>query len=204
MKKTAIDINEFKILYKFASNNVAKLIFDWYSKQLIFEKTAHVTENQLNYLYTIGNKRFLNTLKHIFSDYKFDAIKNVKDKSICITKRIKNFDDVLEWHGINEKDFNETYKYLMKDEIAYIKLKLIVRCLNEGWEPDWRNNTECKYYIWFRMGNSSDYGFAYFDCDISTLLPSNCGSRLCYKNKKLAIYAGEQFVDIYKDFMVIE
>lgn len=203
MKKTAIDINEFKILYKFASNNVAKLIFDWYSKQLIFEKTAHVTENQLDHLYTIGNKQFLNTLKHIFSDYKFDAIKNVKDKSICITKRIKNFDDVLEWHGINEKDFNETYKYLMKDEIAYVKLKLIIRCLNEGWEPNWRNNTEWKYYIRFRMGNSSGSGFASYGY-VNWHSYSSCGSRFCYKNKKLAIYAGEQFVDIYKDFMVIE
>lgn len=39
---------------------------------------------------------------------------------------------------------------LEKDEIAYIKLKTIVRALNEGWEPELKEG-EYRYYPWYYL-----------------------------------------------------
>lgn len=95
---------------------------------------------------------------------------------------------------------------LTKDELAYMKLKIIVKALNEGWEPNWNNWDEYKYYPWFIMGEcngSPGSGFSYNDC-VYGLTCSGVGSRLCFKSQELSDYAGEQFQELYKDFFLIQ
>ena len=120
-----------------------------------------------------------------------------------ITERIKTFEDACAYLGLNPIEVlpPETI-YNAKYLIACAKLAIITKALNEGWEPDWNNPNEYKYYPWFDM-RSSGGGFS-FGGDVSARTWSNVGSRLCFKSRDLAKYAGEQFLDIYKDFMVIE
>ena len=80
-----------------------------------------------------------------------------------IKERIKNFGDVLKYHGITMSEFTLKYGSLELDEQAYIQLKMIVSALNEGWIPDWNNDDEWKYYPWFKMGSASGVGFSYDD-----------------------------------------
>ncbi len=126
----------------------------------------------------------------------------VKFKEIpkSITERIKSWDDVLKVNNLTVDSFNESCEGLESDEIAYRQIKLIAKTLNEGWQPDWSNNDEYKYYAWFEMAGSSGFRFAVFDLWYAH---SDCGSRLCFKSSKLAKYAGETFTDIYKKFMLI-
>ncbi|UOY07740.1 hypothetical protein L0P88_04115 [Muricauda sp. SCSIO 64092] len=119
-----------------------------------------------------------------------------------IKERIKSFDDVLEYHQLDKQEFEVECAALSKDEVAYRKLKLIVKALNEGWTPDWGNSNQYKYQPWFNMGGSSGSGFAYLGYGIWHSY-SYVGSRLCFKSRELARYAGEQFTDIYKDFFII-
>jgi len=69
-------------------------------------------------------------------------------------------------------------------------------------EPDWGNHDQWKYEPWFDMGGSSGSGFAYFAYDLWGT-GSACGSRLCFKSRELAEYAGEQFRDLYKDYYLM-
>ena len=84
--------------------------------------------------------------------------------------------------------------------IADFKLIRIIRALNEGWKPNWRDANEYKWYPFFDL--SSGFGFSATDCGWTHAYSAG-GSRLCLKNEELAKYAGKQFEAIYKDFIVI-
>lgn len=120
-----------------------------------------------------------------------------------ITDRIETFEDVVQvaielgyikaWRN---KSVDETI-----DEYAYRQLKLISKVLNEGWEPDWSDHSQYKYYPWFERKSGvglSSYGYG---CWYSY---TNVGSRLCYKSAELAKFAGKQFENIYRDFLTIK
>jgi len=117
-----------------------------------------------------------------------------------IKERIKNFDDVLIENGIDIEDFNNSLDGFSKDEIAYVKVKQIVKAFNEGWVPDWTNSNQYKYVPWFKMGSPSGVGFSYVDYG-NWFSVSSVGSRLCFKSADLAKHAGKIFEDIYKDFL---
>ncbi len=149
-----------------------------------------------------------------------------------ITERIKTFEDacnalgdkhpfVMQFNCIkgNRKTVNT-----FEDVVAYLKLRIIVAALNEGWEPKFEKG-ELRYYPWFylytkeqydelddeekgrcvlRSGYStnSHYGFvscgAYNDASHSF---TYFGSRLAFRTRELAAYAGRQFIEEWADFM---
>ncbi|AQX84007.1 hypothetical protein ELBR111191_14730 [Elizabethkingia bruuniana] len=125
-----------------------------------------------------------------------------REKPKDIKERIKTFADVLKYFGIDETYFNEQNEDLESDEVAYRKVKLIVKALNEGWTPDWSDSDQYKYFPWFNMSSSSGAGFSFF-VYVHWYTYSYVGSRLCFKNRDLAKYAGQQFESIYKEFMTI-
>jgi len=118
----------------------------------------------------------------------------------AVNGKIETFEEALEHQGINEADFEASCKGLEKDEIAYKKIKIIAKALNNGWTPNWDNSNEYKYYPYFDMRSGvgfSHSGYVHW----STI--TSVGSRLCYKSSDLAIYAGKQFESIYKDFLTL-
>lgn len=119
--------------------------------------------------------------------------------------------------------------FLEKDEVAYIKLKTIVEALNEGWKPKFTED-EYRYFPWFvfytqeeldgmdeedkkgirvlgRSNNaaSASAGVAYSNTYYASSLSfTSYGGRLCFKNRALAEYAGQQFLAEYMDFIFCE
>lgn len=128
------------------------------------------------------------------------AVKQVAPKDI--TKRVKTYADACAVLGIepmNEDVF--TKLGFTKDEIAYRKLKTIAEALNEGWRPNWADSNEYKYFPWL-VYNPSDAGFACANTyGTATDAITSVGSRLCYKTRELATYAGRQFEGIYNDLL---
>jgi hypothetical protein len=118
-----------------------------------------------------------------------------------ITDKVKTFEDVLYVMGILPSAFNAITAYDTRDEIAYKKLKLIAKVLNEGWEPNWDNSNEYKHYPWFYMDSSRGFGLDSVDYDYSA---SIVGSRLCFKSEELAKYAVKTFLSIYQDYFTIK
>ncbi len=122
-----------------------------------------------------------------------------------ITQKIKTFEDALAATGESQESFDSRTVNDSPDEIAYKKIKVIANALNEGWLPDWQDSDENKYYPWFDFedDHGSGLGLSYHDCDYGRSL-SYVGSRLCFKTRGLAVYAGQQFTSIYADMMVIK
>lgn len=85
------------------------------------------------------------------------------------------------------------------------KLFIIADALNEGWQPDWNNDDEYKYYPWFDLEKNEDDNPSGFRlCNVLyDYANSLVSSRLCFKSRDLAHYAGTQFVDLYRDLMVL-
>lgn len=113
-----------------------------------------------------------------------------------ITDRIKTFADAWEYCGKPEIPLIQGNEKQIEYFIAVYQMSIICKALNEGWEPDWDNDSEPKYYPYFNMSPS---GFAFYATgDAATHAHAGCGSRLRFRTSELARYAGEQFVDIWK------
>ena len=146
-----------------------------------------------------------------------------------VTERIKTFEDACNALG-NEHPFVKEYRYvanivdIAQDIIAYLKLRIIVAALNEGWEPQFTTD-ERRYYSWFwfytkkeydkmdeggkqrcvlRSGSHTGANYGFVDVHANygaSHSVANFGSRLVFRTSELAEYAGEQFIEEWADFM---
>lgn len=127
--------------------------------------------------------------------------KTKKKNQLSITERIKTFEDACDDQSID----NLQLELLGLDEgatkavVAYIKLLIITKALNEDWVADLSNTNQYKYYPWFKK--PSGFGLAYLVYD-GWVSYSTVGVRLAFKSAELAEYAGKQFIDIYNDFIL--
>lgn len=149
-----------------------------------------------------------------------------------VTERIKTFTDACNALG-DEHPLVTQYRLtaaaykgdpMTEDFIGYLKLRIIVAALNEGWKPKFEKG-EYRYFPRFyfytkeeydklddevkgrcvlRSGyyTNSYYGFeltiTYHDASYSF----TCfGSRLAFRTRELAAYAGRQFIEEWADFM---
>lgn len=72
-------------------------------------------------------------------------------------KKIVSYEDacrVLNIQPINEEVFNIFPKEDQRSMLAYHKLTVITRALNNGWKPNWDDKNEWKYYPLFRYVNA--------------------------------------------------
>ena len=147
-----------------------------------------------------------------------------------VTERIKTLADAMEALGQGNNLVEEYIAVRDKlrtdagELIAYLKLRIIVAALNEGWEPKFEKG-ERRYYPWFYLYTKEQYdelddeekgrcvlrsgssayshdGFVscYAGYDASSSY-TNFGSRLAFRTRELAAYAGRQFTEEWADFM---
>lgn len=157
-------------------------------------KTLQIDESKARQLYKKASNEFKTTLECTFGKEFF---------SQNITDRIKTYEDACNELDINPLDEDELTGFgLTKDDIAYQKLKVITKALNEGWVPDVCDNRVYRYYPWFRP-NGSPSSFAFSNSNyVCSDAYAGSGSRLCYKNEELSNYAGKQFIDLWKEFII--
>ena len=154
----------------------------------------------------------------------------VDEKPQDVTERIKTFNDACNELGDEHPLITQyqlisaAYEDdpMTEDLIAYLKLRIITAALNEGWEPKFIKG-EHRWYFWYDLitkeqydklsdegkshvvcrcapGKNVYYGLIYSSTLYSPTPSNTDGSRLCFKSKKLAEYAGKQFAEIYADF----
>lgn len=145
-----------------------------------------------------------------------------------VRKRIKTFEDACHEIGIDAEAWNrdKISLGLEPDVLAFLKLRIIVKALNEGWEPRFTED-ECRYYPWFILYTGEEYNkldeeeksrvvcrsyynayalggvscaYASYDSSYSNAL---IGVRLAFKTSELAAYCGRQFLDIWADFVFL-
>lgn len=121
-----------------------------------------------------------------------------------ITDRVKSFEDACQVLGIstNVPEVKGLPRKHQKAIIANYKLITIAEALNEGWKPNWQDSDEYKYYPWFDMSNPAGVGYSSTNNAASNSIAA-FGSRLCLKNRELAIYFGQTFTDLFNDSLLL-
>ena len=164
-----------------------------------------------------------------------EALGEQFSEALPATERVKTYEDAVwelgndhplveaassaEWRFTNSED---------KDIIAYLKLRVIVAALNDGWKPQFVPG-ELRWYPWYeliskdeydamsedekqerrcvgRSGNSADAGgglVCSYAVYASSYSGASGGSRLAFKSEALAEYAGKQFAELFADFCFI-
>ena len=148
-----------------------------------------------------------------------------------VTERVKTFDDACKELAIDAEAIQQQWQdagITMLDEVAYQKLRIITAALNEGWEPEFKED-EYRYYpycilytkaeieqkddewkdeynlqLWIG-GGASSYGA---NCGLAFAFSSNAWSyasatfsaRLAHKTEELAIYSGKQFTELWANY----
>jgi len=123
---------------------------------------------------------------------------NKKETKKEVTERIETFEDAMKETGrLAVPEFSDVPEDMRDYFKAQYKMVVIAEALNEGWKADWSDGDQAKYYPWFYVSSS---GFAFDDASYNCSRPcAGCGSRLCFKTRELAEYAGRQFVQIWDD-----
>lgn len=156
-------------------------------------KTLQLSESKARSLYKTGSDEFKTLLEENFGKSFF---------SQSVTERIKTYEDACSELGESPVDKVALQKLgLNKNDIAYMKLTQIVRALNEGWVAKVYDNKD-RWYPWFSH-NGSPSAFAFTDSYYcSSYANSGSGSHLCFRTKSLSDYAGEQFIDLWRESIV--
>ena len=151
------------------------------------------------------------------------------------TERVKTYEDAVNELGednpIVVAASTASWRFpeaVNKDLVAYMKMRVIVAALNDGWEPQFVPG-EQRWYPWYELiskedyeamsedekqerrcvGRSHDYASAYGGLvyssasNASSFSYANDGSRLAFKSEELAEYTGKQFAELFADFCFI-
>lgn len=150
-----------------------------------------------------------------------------------VTERIKTFEDAVKATGMTLPFDDNQLSYLPKDVVAYMKLRVIAAALNKLHEttldefPKFTKD-EYRWYPWFYLytqdkidkmeerdkknlwlfgGSSGDgalCGLAYADSYSAwTVSGAYLSARLAVKSEELAKYFGQQFIDIWSDYVAL-
>ena len=173
-------------------------------------------QNELTAVYTQLNDEQKAVLNDIFGEDTFKP-KDIRD-------RVKNFEDACTVLGIDPDEWKKRHLMFDKDVLAYLKLRVISKALNEGWYPKFTED-ERRYYPWFYIITKEEYdnlsaeekrrwvgravhsagacgGLVYAGANhAASSSGTGSGARLAFSNYDLAVYAGKQFIDIWADFV---
>lgn len=159
-------------------------------------------------------------------DYGKEILEGIFGKeafSVNITDKIKTFVDAVEMLGIDNqkvKDYLDLdNRKCAKDIIAFARLKIIAEALNEGWKPKY-NILDGSYYASFDFITEEEYEklkenekkkcliFSLPNKEIKIAIVSSKLSVTCeafkisLKSRELAEYLGQQFIGIWKDYLI--
>lgn len=124
-----------------------------------------------------------------------------------ITDRVKTYADACAVLGIKETlpDVGGLRPKDRPSVTACYKLIVIAQALNEGWEPDWTDEDQEKWFPWFYFDREKNKtaGFALANTvNAPTITNANIGSRLCFKTEALCAYAASQFEPLYEAWIL--
>lgn len=160
-----------------------------------------------------------------------EALGEKFSETIPVTERVKTYDDAVnelgEEHPFVVAANSAAWRYpeeCNQDIVAYLKLRVVVAALNDGWKPEFTED-ERRWFPWYRLytkeeidnlseedkeqvllwGGHAAYGSR---CGLACACSgdawsgsnSGVGSRLALKSEELADYAGNQFIELFAPF----
>ena len=178
------------------------------------EKTIEVKVEDIKRAFDEANDNVKNGILNSFPQFK---------EALPVTDRVKTFRDACREVCIDPSVYFIKCENEPADVIAYMKLRVICKALNEGWTPrfvegEWRYfpyfhicseeeiirlSEEEKSRVVFRS-NINTVAEGGFSCAVASYVSASVhtgfGSLLAFKTKELAEYAGRQFIDLWADF----
>lgn len=121
-----------------------------------------------------------------------------------MNQKIKTFEDACAAQNLDPNtlpDVSAIPENYQTSTIAAYKLMIVAEALNEGWKPDYSNWNQYKYEPWFEWSSSAG-GFVSGDY-VLWFARTAVGPRLVFKDAETAKYAGQQFIDLYNEWMKI-
>ena len=79
--------------------------------------------------------------------------------------------------------------------ISAYEISMFAKVLNEGWDPDYGNSNEAKYYPYFDMSSGFSFNNVFY-----TLTLSDSAARHVFKTEALACFAGCTIMGHYRVF----
>jgi hypothetical protein len=118
-----------------------------------------------------------------------------------INEIVDSFESACKYLGVRHA-FENSYRALD----SLFKLIVIAEAWNKEDEfvPDFSNCSQYKYFNWF-VYDDNTAGFVCVGTGKATdsaSASSNIGSRLCFKTSERACQFGEQFIDLWNDFLL--
>jgi hypothetical protein len=124
--------------------------------------------------------------------------------------QIKTFEGACKKLKLDPKGLPNVSKLPVRHQnamIAHYKLVIITEALNEEWTADWNNTSQTKYYPYFwvkaNAKKPSGVGLSYGGYGAWDSV-ADVGSRLCFKNRELAAYAGKTFIKLYEESYLLQ
>ena len=155
-------------------------------------KTLKISEQDAKRYYPTASDEFRTVLETTFGKEFF---------SEKITDKIKSWNDVILELGVGNVILpyseNMVLTKQQKSINALYKIQCITKVLNEGWESDFSNSNEDKYYPWFEYKKSGWSLASVFYGYVDAHFPFGC----YYKTKQLAEHSVKFFIDIYKEYL---
>ena len=162
------------------------------------EKSLKIDENKAYDLYPTASPEFKQVLEDTFGVEFFNR---------KITDRVKTYEDACAILGLDPHasmpDTSECPKEDRRAYLAFHKLVVITRALNEGWRPDWSNLNQPKWFNWWYTNGNAGLASARSNNAPSDTYAS-IGSRLCFKSEALADYAAETFKELYDEYLMFK
>lgn len=162
------------------------------------KKSLQIDENKVLELYQKLSLEFQQMLEDALGKEFFNR---------KITDRVKTYEDacaILEIDPLESlPDTSDCPKEDRKAYVAFHKLVVITRALNEGWRPDWSNTNQPKWFNWWWTNGNAGLASAGSSYAPSYTL-AHFGSRLCFKSEALAYYAAETFKELYEDYLMFK
>ncbi len=180
MKSQIISRINLKEIHNVACSNWKTKLED-YAKRNPFEDEISLTQIEIDEMFKASDASQIKILKKFFS-----TPKDIRDK-------VKSFLDACKVLDINPNSVYHSDDSI--NDIAFKKLKIIIKALNEGWYPNWENENEYKYVVYFKMKGGFSFWNSYYS-DLYTYVPS----ALCLKSNELAVHVSEIAKAEYKEY----
>lgn len=120
-------------------------------------------------------------------------------------EHLKTFEAACEVLGLDPTILPEVSRLdesRAKAQIAIYKLDVLSDAAwkKEGKIIDWNDFNQRKYYPWFKLkGSPGGFSYGVYRCDYSCSL---VGSRLVFPTVESMKFIEENYLDLYKDFML--
>lgn len=148
-------------------------------------------------------------IKKVFNsstDHEKDVLKKVFagkiDFNLPITERVKTFYNACDVLGISRSlpDVRDLPNEMKEIVIRFYKVAIIVKALNEGWEPDWCDKDQDKFTIakdefYDKLNPSYPYNY-----DIMQVTINRFNALIVFKSKELAAHFLTFFKDLNYDY----